>query len=340
MKAVVFDKPWEMSVQDIPEPRPAPHEVLLRTEAVGICGSDVHGFTGESGRRKPGMVMGHEVVARIVESGPHASRFDVGERVAVFNIDGCGTCPHCQAGQEQLCAQKEVLGVNAGTRGAMAEYFTWPETCLFPLPEDLDPAVGLLTEPIAVGIHAANLLQPRGGDPIAIVGAGTIGLGLATALRARESFELFVLDKLVEKLELARTFGATAVPVDDVDPIQTVLEATGGLGARGVFEAVGSAVTVRTAYDLCARGGAVVLIGNLAQEFTLPLQGVTSNETTIRGSYGFTKQDFAHAVALVSQRLFPLERLISGACTLDETPAVMRRMAAGELSVIKMVIRI
>ncbi|HUG11697.1 MAG TPA: alcohol dehydrogenase catalytic domain-containing protein [Opitutaceae bacterium] len=339
MKALVYHGPWQMSVEDLPQPQAGDGEVLLRSVAVGICGSDVHGFTGESGRRKPGMVMGHEAVGEVVSTGPGVARLRVGDRVAVYNIHACGRCVHCLAGQEQLCPEKRILGVNAGQWGAMAEYFAFPESGLFQLDRSLEPAIGLLTEPIAVGLHAINLMRPRPDDVVAIVGAGTIGIGLAVALRARCVKRLFALDKIPAKLALIAEFGAIPINVDSEDANAVVRAATDGRGADGVFEAVGAAATVRTAYDLTSLGGTLVLIGNLAKEFTLPLQGVTSNETTIRGSYGFTKSDFATAVGIVGDPSIPLGRLITGFCSLAETPDVMTRMGRGELNAIKMVIR-
>jgi len=339
MKALVFERPWQLVMHELPDPKPGLGEVLLRSEVVGICGSDVHGFTGESGRRAPGMVMGHEVVGRVVELGRNASKFRVGDRVAVFNINSCGNCTFCKSDREQLCVTKSILGVNAGTQGAMAEYFTWPEAGLFALDADLDPAIGLLTEPIAVAIHAIQRMQPKPSDAIAIVGAGTIGIGLTIALCVSGVRTVFVLDKIPEKLELIRQFGAQPIHVDQDDPIASVRRATNGLGVSGAFEAVGAAATVRTAYELCVSGGTLVLIGNLAQEFTLPLQGVTGREITIHGSYGFTKKDFAAAVTLIADTSLPLGRLISGSCGLSDVPDVMTQLANGKLSATKMVIR-
>lgn len=339
MKALIYEGPWRMVLTELPRPEPGAGEVLLRSIAVGICGSDVHGFTGESGRRKPDMIMGHEAVGEVVATGQDATRFKVGDRVAVYNIHACGKCRHCQAEQEQLCSEKRILGVNAGRWGAMAEYFTFPESGLFRLESSLDPAIGLLTEPIAVGLHAINLMRPALGSTIAIVGAGTIGIGLAVALKARGIRCFYALDKVPEKLALIEKFGARPFNVDQSDAVADIRTQTNGRGADGVFEAVGVGATVRMAYDLCSLGGTLVLVGNLAKEFTLPLQGVTSNETTIRGSYGFTKKDFAGAVDITADKSTPLGSLISGSCSLAETPEVMTRMAKGELNAIKMVIR-
>jgi len=339
MKALLYEGPWKMSMTEMPKPAPGPGEVLLRSMAVGICGSDVHGFTGESGRRKPDMIMGHEAVGQVVELGEGASRLQVGDWVAVYNIKACGQCRFCRADQEQLCPDKQMLGVNAGKWGAMAEFFAFPETGLYRLEPSIDPAIGLLTEPIAVGLHAIGRMNPTSTDVIAIVGAGTIGIGLAIALKARGIKKYFALDMVPEKLELIRSFGATPINIEKENALDVVRAATDGGGAHGVFEAVGAAATVRTAYDLCALGGNLVLIGNLAHEFSLPLQGVTSNETNIFGSYGFTRSDFAAAVDLISDKTIPLRQLITGFCTLEETPDVMTRMAKGELAAIKMVIK-
>src|SRR5690606_13204165 len=127
-----------------------------------------------------------------------------------------------------------------------------------------------------VAIHAVERMRPVAGQTIAVVGAGTIGIALAVALRARGIEKVFILDKIAEKLELAQAFGAIPINVDTEDAAAVIAAATGNRGADGVFEAVGAAATVRSAYDLCGIGGTVVLVGNLAKEFTLPLQGVTS----------------------------------------------------------------
>lgn len=339
MKALVYEGPWRMALAELPEPVPGPGEVLLRSLAVGICGSDVHGFTGESGRRKPGMVMGHEAVGEVVALGPGATRFRKGDRVAVYNIHACGNCRYCAAEQEQLCPDKKVLGVNAGKWGAMAEYFTFPETGLFKLPRTLDPAIGVLAEPIAVGVHALNLMRPEPDHTLAIVGAGTIGLGLAIAAKAHGMRHVYAFDKVPEKLALVEAFGALPFNVDHPGAVADVRARTSGRGVDGVFEAVGTSATVRMSYDLCALSGTLVLIGNIAQEFTLPLQGVTSNETVIRGSYGFTKKDFAVAVGIAGNGSIALDRLISGSCSLGETPEIMSRLGKGTLHAIKMIVR-
>src|SRR5215472_17169951 len=153
-----------------------------------------------------------------------------------------------------------------------------------------------IAEPLAVGVHAVNRMNTAPDAIVAVVGAGTIGLALGIVLSNLGCDEVFLVDKIEEKLALAQSFGLQTIHADRDNPSQVIYEHTGGRRATGVFEAVGAAETVRTAYDLCDFGGTLVLIGNLAKEFTLPLQGVTSNEVTIRGSYGFTRAEFGEAV--------------------------------------------
>ena len=339
MKILQFNGPWQFSIEEASIPSFGPQELLIRADVVGICGSDVHGFTGESGRRKPGMVMGHEVAGTVVKAGAEIVSFQPGDRVSIYPTLGCGTCRHCQAGMEHICPNKKILGVNAGHWGAMADFFTCHERQAFRLDSQVDPAIGLFAEPLAVALHAVNLMRPAKEAILGIVGAGTIGLALLIVLRDLGFQSIFIIDRIEEKLEMARNLGAKTIQADHGEPTQVIANETGGRRANGVFEAVGLAETVRTAYDLCDFGGTVVLIGNLAKEFSLPLQGVTSNETTLRGSYGFNRTEFERAVHLASKNASMLRQFISGSCSLEETPDIMERLARGELKAFKMIIR-
>jgi len=339
MKILEYQGPWQMTVEEAPVPEPGAQEVLLKTLAVGICGGDVHGFTGESGRRKPGMVMGHEAVGEVVGLGAGVTSLKTGQHVAIFPTLGCGECTYCKTGWEHICPNKKILGVNAGRWGAMAEYFTAHTRQSYPIAENAEPALALLAEPLAVATHAVNLMKPAAGDTIAIVGAGTIGLALTLVLGDRGFKNIYILDKIDEKLALAERFGARAINVDKEAAADVLERGTGKRRAQCVFEAVGAEATVRAAYDLCDFGATAVLVGNLAQEFTLPLQGITSNEITLRGSYGFTSGDFGEAVGLAERNAGHLRELVSGYCTLEETPGVMTELGKGERQAIKMIIR-
>ncbi|MBV8141292.1 MAG: alcohol dehydrogenase catalytic domain-containing protein [Verrucomicrobia bacterium] len=338
MKILQYNGPWQFSIEEVPTPSLGAEELLIHADAVGICGSDVHGFTGESGRRKPGMVMGHEAAGSVVSVGPKVASFQPGDRVAIYPTFGCGVCRHCLAGMEHICPNKRILGVNAGHWGAMADFFTCHQRQAFRLGAGVDPSIGLFAEPFAVALHAVNRMSPAKQDILAIVGAGTIGLALLVVLRDLGFETIFILDKIEAKLALARNLGGEAIHAGRDLPAPLIARQTAGRRANGVFEAVGLAQTARTAYDLCDFGGTVVLLGNLDKEFTLPLQGVTSNETTLRGSYGFNRAEFERAVDLVARKADVVRQLISGWCSLEETPGVMERLARGDLQAVKMVV--
>jgi L-iditol 2-dehydrogenase len=339
MKALVYNGPWDMSLAEFPRPEPAEGEALLKVESVGICGSDVHGFTGESGRRKPGMVMGHEIAGSVVEVNGGNSDLQVGDRVTVYNNVSCGVCTHCRDENEQRCEKRKIVGVNAGTWGAMAEFLAYPTAGLFKLDSHVVSGAALLAEPLAVGLHALQNMSPEGDDTIAIVGSGTIGMGLAMVLKAKGFQSFFALDLNPDKLKKIEKFGAKPIDASSCNTAEELRKQNGGRPADGAFEAVGKAETVRDAYNLLGPGGKLVIIGNLEKEFSLPMQGVTDQETSIRGSYGFTKNDFAEAVRLINEDSVPVNELISGYCTLDETPETMTRLARGEISATKIIIQ-
>src|SRR5260370_29616639 len=233
MKILQFNSPWQFSIEEVPTPSFGPEELLICADAVGICGSDVHGFTGESGRRKPGMVMGHEVAGTVVKAGAKVASLRPGDCVAVFPTLGCGVCRHCLAGSEHICPHKRILGVNAGHWGAMADFFTCHQRQAFRLEPQVDPAIGLFAEPLAVALHAVNLMSPAKNAILAIVGAGTIGLALVRVLRALHFESVFVIDKIEEKLALARTLGTKAIHADRNHPAQVIADESGGWPGHG-----------------------------------------------------------------------------------------------------------
>src|SRR5260370_4216745 len=211
MKILQFNSPWQFSIEEVPTPSFGPEEMLSCGDAVGICGSDVHGVTGESGRRKPGMVMGHEVAGTVVKAGAKVASLRPGDCVAVFPTLGCGVCRHCLAGSEHICPHKRILGVNAGHWGAMADFFTCHQRQAFRLEPQVDPAIGLFAEPLAVALHAVNLMSPAKNAILAIVEAGTIDLALFIELRALHFESVFIIDKIDVKLEAARDCGANTI---------------------------------------------------------------------------------------------------------------------------------
>ena len=341
MKALVYEEPWKMTLQDLPKPELQPGEVLLKMESVGICGSDVHGFTGESGRRAPGMVMGHEVVGRIVERAEDVSERAINQRVTVFNVLS-DHAPSPEEGDPSFL-NKRVVGVNLGTRGAMAEYLALPARNAIPVSEDIPPEVSVLAEPVAVALHGFHRIEGKAITPksVAVIGSGTIGLCSLLVARSRSIESVVVLDPIGEKLERAKSFGGQTVqldPADDCSQISRKIEAELGHKPDLVIDAVGIEASFDQAVEMVAEGGAILLIGNLAQKVDLPLQTVVSNEITLVGTYGFDLKAFEQAVEILPGIQSELATFIEGHCTLEETPEVLTQLAKGERQALKIVI--
>ena len=341
MKALVYEQPWKMTLQDLPKPKPEAGEVLIKMESVGICGSDVHGFTGESGRRTPGMVMGHEVVGRIVELAEDVADRQVGQRVTVFNVLS-DEAPSPEEGDPSFL-NKRVIGVNLGTRGAMAEYLALPARNAIPVSEDIPPEVSVLAEPVAVALHGFHRLEEKGIAPksVAIIGSGTIGLCSLLVARSREVEQALVLDPIAEKLDRARSFGGKTVRVDPADEVAEIAQKVENeLGNRPelVIDAVGIGASFDQAVEMVAEGGTILLIGNLAKQVELPLQTVVSNEISLIGTYGFDLKAFEEAVEILPGMESELATFIEGHCALEDTPGVMTALAKGERQALKIVI--
>ncbi len=340
MQAVVFRAPWDMKLERLPRPEPGPGEVLVKMKAVGICGSDVHGFTGESGRRAPGMVMGHEAAGEVVARGDGVGSPEVGAAVTLYNIIA-HTPPRPDEGDPSFL-DKQMIGVNLAKRGAMAEFLSVPAENAIPLPPGIPPEIGLLAEPLAVVTRGWRRLEKLGVRPsrLAIVGAGTIGLAAVLMARARELSQTVVLDTVAEKADRAAEFGAGAIHVASGDPAREAGEVESLLEGRPevVIDAVGTRESFALCLALVEAGGTLLLIGNLAKEVSLPLQDAVSNEVCLVGTYGFDRSDFAAAVEVLPDIQSELATFIEGRCRLDETPGVMTSLARGESRALKTVI--
>lgn len=332
MKALLYEGPHKLRVADMPEPSPGPGEVKLRVGACGICGSDVHGYTGESGRRTAGQVMGHEFAGSIAAIGPGVEGWRIGQRVAAFNVIGCGQCRLCVEGNVQCCAKRKVIGVNTGTNGAYAEYVIAPAANLAAIEDHVPYAAALLNEPLAVSYHAFSHL-PQDAKSVVVVGGGTIGQCVAMVGQVLGGRKIYLLEPLEEKRKLAEKTGAIALP-SDLDVLHQHLPD----GADCAIEAVGIEKTVLLALESIRARGTLVLLGNLAKQVTLPLQHISSNEKRLVGTYTFTFKEFETIVGWINQGRFDLKPLLTGACTLDETPEVFADLASGKRQAVKIVV--
>ena len=216
-----------MTLEEVPDPVPGPGEVLVSVHAVGICGSDVHGFIGKTGRRKPPMVMGHEATGVVAQVGAGVTHFKPGDRVVLNPILSCDVCRNCRAGRPNICLDRHALGVDLP--GAYADYVQLAERMLWPMPDELSFVAGALVEPLAVAMHAVNLTPIRLMDTVAIVGAGTIGLLTLMAAKLAGAGTVIVTDKSVHRLDVAKRLGAdVTINVDKEEPLPIVQSLTHG----------------------------------------------------------------------------------------------------------------
>lgn len=339
MQALVFTAIRRMEV--LPTPRPqvqAPDDVLLRIRAVGVCGSDLHGYTGQSGRRTPPMVMGHEAAGEVVEVGSAVTTVKPGDRVAIQPVKFCGQCLFCREGKASLCANRQVLGVHPAAGGAYAEWLVWPARCLFPIPPSMSFEQASFGEPLAVCVHALRLVDFKAYDSVALVGSGPIGLLTLAVLRTMGLRQIFVSDVSDERLALAKRLGASVTINPSHDNPRAVVDAhTSGLGADVSIEAVGLGVTAQQAIDLTKNGGTVLWIGNNMRQVEIDMQAVVTRELRVQGSYAMNDLDFARALAMLADGAIDTTPLLTERATLADGPTLFERLLHAP-SVIKCVI--
>ena len=337
MKALVYHGPHQLRWEDWPEQPPEPGEAIIGVRAVGICGSDVHGYTGESGRRTPPMVMGHEATGEVIALGPGVPEHWLGKRVIVQPFLYCGTCDHCQSGQGNLCRNRRLYG--ATRNGAMAERIAVPVSNLLPLPESLSFVHGTLTEPFAVALHAARQAGDLTGRSVLIAGGGPIGLLILVAVTRAGARQVVVTDLIEKRLALARDWGAAALD-PRADGWRERLGRVVGSAEGEVdlaFDAVGIAATFQQALDVVRKSGTVIAVGGW-QTVPINLAWVVAREIQIRGTFNYTPDDFGEARRLLAEGLVDPARLVTDIYPMAEGAEVFARLARSQGDNLKVVL--
>ena len=340
MKALLLSQYKHLTIADLPDPTPAPGEVLIRVAACGICGSDVHGYDGSSGRRIPPIVMGHEAAGTIAALGEGVSGFATGDRVTFDSTVYCGACAYCRRGEANLCDHRQVLGVSCGDYrrpGAFAEFIAVPARIVYRLPDHLSFEEAAMLEAAAVAIHAVSLAHVSADDTALVVGAGMIGLLLVQALHAVGCSRVFVADIDRSRLKLAQELGATNVIAGGTDIATAALELTRQLGVDVAFEAVGNNATVNASIGSVRKGGTVVLVGNVAPEVTLPLQTVVTRQIRLQGSCA-SAGEYPRAMELLASGMIQVKPLITAIAPLEQGPQWFERLYAREPHLMKIVL--
>jgi L-iditol 2-dehydrogenase len=341
MKSLLLTDYRKLEIADLPRPDPAPHEVLIRVAACGICGSDVHGYDGSSGRRIPPIVMGHEAAGVIAALGEGVRNFKIGDRVTFDSTVYCGACPFCLRGEVNLCDHRQVVGVSCGDyrrAGAFAEYIAVPERILYRLPPTMSFPEAAMLEAVSVALHAVRMSQSTGGETALVIGAGMIGLLTLQAAKASGFARVLIADIDATRLKLAQSLGANEVILGSgPELISAIHQHTAGLGVDVAFEAVGRNETVAAAIDSVRKGGTVVLIGNISPEVTLPLQKVVTRQIRLQGTAASAGEYPVAIDHIVSGRI-QVKPLITAVAPLEEGPRWFERLYAREPNLMKIVL--
>jgi L-iditol 2-dehydrogenase len=339
MKALLLSQYRHLELTDTPVPLLEADEVLMRVAACGICGSDVHGYDGSSGRRIPPIVMGHEAAGTVEAVGERVIGLAVGERITVDSTVYCGECANCLRGDINLCDRRQVLGVSCGDyrrAGAFAEFVAVPARIVHRLPDNLPYAEAAMLEAVAVALHAVSLVPIAAGSAALVVGAGTIGLLLQQALRVAGCSRVFVSDVDSTRLKLSHELGATET-ISAIDLVQQILDRTNGIGVDIAVEAVGKSETVTTAIGSVRKGGSVVLVGNISPEVTLPLQRVVTRQIRLQGSCA-SAGEYPRAIELISSGRIQVKPLITAVAPLEQGPQWFERLYSREPNLMKVVL--
>jgi L-iditol 2-dehydrogenase len=342
MKALLLKEYRSLEVVDFPQPEVGPHEVLVRVGACGICGSDVHGYDGSTGRRIPPLVMGHEAAGVIEKVGGEVRDFAVGDRVTFDSTVSCGQCEFCRSGRINLCDNRQVLGVSCGDyrrHGAFAEYVAVPTRILYKLPDALPLEHAALIEAVSVAVHAVKRSPPMLDDDVVIVGSGMIGLLVIQVLRHYGCRRLIAVDIDDNRLSLAKRLGATdVINAKDQDAVKRIAEMTEGRGVAASWEAVGATPTVQTAIQCVRKGGTVTLVGNVSPAVELPLQAVVTRELTLHGSCA-SSGEYPECIDLIASGAVDVTPLLSATTSLNEAPRWFERLYAREPGLMKVVVK-
>ena len=341
MKSLLLSEYNHLEIADVPLPVVGRGEVLVRVEACGICGSDVHGFDGSTGRRIPPIVMGHEAAGTVETVGEGATKYKKGDRVTFDSTIYCGECQYCKRGQINLCDNREVIGVSCGDyrrHGAFAEYVVVPERIMYPLPMDFSFEAAAMLEAVSVAMHGVKVSQVAGGETALVIGAGMIGLLTLQAARAAGCKRVFITDVDETRLKLARQVGADeTLHCSGAELVAEVMRLTGGNGVDITLEAVGRNETVAAAIDCTRKGGTVTLIGNIMPEVTLPLQKVVVRQLRLQGSCA-SSGEYPEAIELIANGKIQVKPLITAVASLEEGPRWFERLHSREPNLMKIIL--
>ena len=323
MRAIVLDRPGSFRVTQVPDPAPGPGQIVVKVEACGVCGTDIHIMDGEFPPTPYPITPGHEFAGTIADISPDVNAtlgLSVGDRVAVDPSLFCGHCRHCRAGRDNLCENWAAIGDT--TAGAFAEYVAVPAVNAYQLPPHLDGQQGAMTEPLACAVHGLRRLGGVFGDSVVLAGAGTMGLLLLQLLVHAGAGPVTVVDRVEGRLEVARKLGASRTVTDLAELADERFEVA--------VDATGAAPVIEGAARLLDRGGRLLVFGVSAADAVIAASPfrIYNDEITITGSMAILRS-FAPAVELLASGAVDVRPLLSAPLPLEEFGEALDRVRSG-----------
>lgn len=339
MKAAILHGGGDLRMQTVPDPTPAPNEVMVRVHACSICGSDLHAFHGKHPRLVFPRILGHEFAGEIVDAGREVAGFRVGQRVCCDIDVSCGNCGPCRAERSNICETLKTMGFDRD--GAYAEYVAVPDYNLYPLPDNVTYDQAATVQVLGIAYHAvAHRVRPQAGEKVAVIGAGPVGLGAALVAQSM-GVEVTILDLLDYRLAMARRLGVhNTINPKGINVRERALELTGGGGFDKVIECVGGRQeqTVSDAISMVKRGGQVMIVGTFPEnKATIPIAYVKDREIDINFSRG-NFQAFAPCLALIASGKIDPNAYISHRFALTQAEDALRLLEARDVEAHKVVL--
>jgi threonine dehydrogenase-like Zn-dependent dehydrogenase len=342
LKALILKEYHKLVYEDFPDPEYSPDEVLVKVKSCGICGSDVHGMDGSTGRRIPPIVMGHEASGVITEVGGNVKNWYKEDRVTfdstIYPLNDWFTLK----GMYNLSENRMVMGVSTGEyrrHGALAEYVAVPQHILYKIPDNVSFDHAAMVEPFAVAAHAVEITPVSLNDTAVVIGAGMIGLCLIQVLRAKGCGKIIAVDVDSVRLDLANDLGADISLHSKKDEIVEVIKnLTEKRGADIVFEVVGITSTIAVAISSTRKGGTVTLVGNLSPKVEFPLQSVVTRQIRLQGSCAICGE-YPMVLDLMERGILNSNALLSATAPLREGAEWFRKLYNREKGLMKVILK-